>query len=168
MSTRWRPSGLRTSDGGSPPKPPSNSHVRTPLPSHLYLKLGPATYHIKVDYQSVMDFMLSELYLQPLQECRKQVQCLLFLYKMVNGQFQIILAEDYITPVRNKMSITVSDLRSSKTRTTILLSCLKETADTYLKAEPGKTKPCMQTQLLPKDSEQLGWIHNLCWQHWGM
>ena len=103
-----------------------------------------------------MDFMLSELDLQPLQECRKQVQCLLFLYKMVNGQFQIILAEDYITPVRNKMSITVSDLRSSKTRTTILLSCLKETADTYLKAEPGKTKPCMQTQLLPKDSEQLG------------
>ena len=45
VTIRWRPaSRLRTSNDGSPPKAPSNSHARTPLPSHLYLKLGPARY----------------------------------------------------------------------------------------------------------------------------
>ena len=47
---QWRPPRLRTSDDGSPPKAPSNSHACTPLPSHLYLKLGQATYHIKIKF----------------------------------------------------------------------------------------------------------------------
>ena len=39
---------LRTSSDESPPKAPSDLQARTPFPSHLYLKLGPATYHIKI------------------------------------------------------------------------------------------------------------------------
>ena len=48
VTTRWRPPHLRTSDDGSPPKAPFNSHVCTPLPSYWYLKLGAAMYHIKI------------------------------------------------------------------------------------------------------------------------
>ena len=33
---------------GLPPEAPSNSNVRTSLPSQLYLKLDPATYQIKI------------------------------------------------------------------------------------------------------------------------
>ena len=46
VTTRWRPPSLvlEDLDDGSPPKAPSNLHARTSLPSHLYLKLGPATY----------------------------------------------------------------------------------------------------------------------------
>ena len=48
VTTRWRPPHLRTSDDGSPPRAPFNSHVCTPLPSYWYLKLGAAMYHIKI------------------------------------------------------------------------------------------------------------------------
>ena len=48
MTTRWRPSHLRTPNDWPPSLAPSNSHACTPLPSHLYLKLGPAAYGIKI------------------------------------------------------------------------------------------------------------------------
>ena len=42
VTTRWRPSRLRTSNDGLPPQAPSkisSSRARTPLPLHLYLKV---------------------------------------------------------------------------------------------------------------------------------
>ena len=48
VTTKWEPPLLRTSSSGSSPKAPSDLHLRTPLPLHLYLKLGPATYNIKI------------------------------------------------------------------------------------------------------------------------
>ena len=51
-----RPPHLRTSDDGSPPKAPSNSHAYAPLPSHLYLKLGPVTYHIKIKFDKLKKY----------------------------------------------------------------------------------------------------------------
>ena len=53
VTTRCRPPHLRTSSKGLPPKAPSDLHVCTPLPSHLYLKLGPVTYHIKIKIKRV-------------------------------------------------------------------------------------------------------------------
>ena len=37
VTTMWRPPHLRTSSYGSPPTAPSDLHVHTPLPLHLYL-----------------------------------------------------------------------------------------------------------------------------------
>ena len=50
VTIKWRLPHLRTSSDGSPPKAPSDLQRHTPLPSHLDLKLGPATYHIKIKH----------------------------------------------------------------------------------------------------------------------
>ena len=62
-----RPPHLRTSDDGSPPKAPSNSHACAPLPSHLYLKLGPVTYHIKIKFDKLKKLLTSVVYLYTCQ-----------------------------------------------------------------------------------------------------
>ena len=54
VTTKWRPLLLRTSSNGSSPKAPSDFHVRTPLPSHLYLKLDPARCNIKIPWQVII------------------------------------------------------------------------------------------------------------------
>ena len=64
LTTRWRPPHFRTSSNGSSPKAPSDLHVRTPLPSHRCLKLGPATYHIKIKtlgFVPALRFLLSQI-----------------------------------------------------------------------------------------------------------
>ena len=58
VTTRWRPPCLRTSNDRLSPKASSNSHAHTPLPSHLYLKFGPATYHIKIKIKTLIIIIL--------------------------------------------------------------------------------------------------------------